>query len=165
VETYLQKRDALLRYFTARLGSPAAAEDLVQDLYVKLSTLEPDATVQNSVAFLYRMGSNLMLDRLRQQHRSTVRDSDWRQANASFVDDEAVADESAADDAFAARQRLAQMLAALEELPDHTREAFRLHKLEGLNQADTAAALGVSRSSIEKYISAALKHLVARIGR
>jgi RNA polymerase sigma-70 factor (ECF subfamily) len=121
--------------------------------------------VQNNAAFLYRMGSNLMLDRLRQQHRAAARDGDWRQVEASFIDGEAVADERPADEALAGRQRLALMLAALEELPPAVRQAFRLHKLEGLSQADTAAALGVSRSSIEKYISAALKHLVARLGR
>jgi RNA polymerase sigma-70 factor (ECF subfamily) len=136
----------------------------VQDLYVKLAALEPDAPVQNNAAFLYRMGSNLMLDRLRQQQRSTLRDSEWRDANATFVDDEAVTDERPADEVLASRQRLARMLAAVEELPDHTRRAFRLHKLDGLSQAEVAEALGVSRSSVEKYISAALRHLLLRIG-
>ena len=137
----------------------------MQDIYIKLTGLELDAPVQNNAAFLYRMGSNLMLDRLRQQQRATVRDGDWRQINASFVEDEAVNDEQPADEALAARQRLVLLLAAVEELPTHTRQAFRLHKLEGLSQAETAAALGVSRSSVEKYISAALKHLLSRVGR
>ncbi|HTK35275.1 MAG TPA: sigma-70 family RNA polymerase sigma factor [Caulobacteraceae bacterium] len=155
----------MLRYFTARLGSSMAAEDLVQDIYLKLASLELEAPVQNNAAFLYRMGSNLMLDRLRQQHRSAARDGDWRQINASFVEDEEVAEDRPADEALAARQRLVLLLQAIEELPAATRQAFRLHKLEGLSQAQTAEALGVSRSSVEKYISAALKHLLSRVGR
>ena len=147
------------------MGSEAAAQDLVQDIYLKLVGLQLDEPVQNNTAFLYRMGANLMLDRLRQQQRATARDSDWREVNASFVDQEAVADERAPDEALAARQRLTLILAALEELPQTTRQAFRLHKLEGLSQAQTAEALGVSRSSVEKYISAALRHLVSRVGR
>ncbi len=142
-----------------------AAEDLVQDIYLKLVGLELDTPVQNNAAFLYRMGSNLMLDRLRQQYRAAARDGDWRQINASFVEDEAVTDERAADEALAARQRLVLLLAAIEELPTQTRQAFRLHKLEGLSQSETAEALGVSRSSVEKYISAALRHLLAKMGR
>ena len=142
-----------------------AAEDLVQDIYIKLVGLELEAPVQNNAAFLYRMGANLMLDRLRQQHRAAARDGDWRQINASFVQDEAVTDERPVDEALAARQRLVLLLDAIEELPAQTRQAFRLHKLEGLSQAETAEALGVSRSSIEKYISAALRHLLARVGR
>ena len=76
-----------------------AAEDLVQDIYIKLVGLELEAPVQNNAAFLDRMGSNLMLDRLRQQHRAAARDGDWRQINASFVQDEAVTDERPVDDA------------------------------------------------------------------
>jgi RNA polymerase sigma-70 factor (ECF subfamily) len=153
-----------LRYFTARLGSAAAAEDLVQDIFVKLSSLTPDVPVQNNAAFLYRLGSNLMLDRLRQQRRSAARDADWRETSTSSVDGQEVADEPAADEAVAARQRLALMLQAVEELPLQTRRAFRLHKLEGLSQAETAEVLGVSRSSVEKYIAAALRILMTRLG-
>jgi len=61
---------------------------------------------------------------------------------------------------MAARQRLAQLTARLTTLPTKTQEAFRLHKFEGLSHAETAARMGVSRSAVEKYISAALKHLL-----
>ena len=52
------------------------------------------------------------------------------------------------------------MLAALDELTPACRRAFRLHKLDGLSHAQTAAAMGVSKSTIEKHIGAALKHLL-----
>lgn len=105
-----------------------------------------------------------MLDRLRQQRRAAARDGDWREANTVSVAGEEVADEVPADEAVQARQRLGQMLAAIEALPPPQRQAFRMHKLEGRSQAETAAALGVSVSSVEKYIRAALKQLVERLG-
>ncbi len=163
VPVYLEKREALIRYFTARLGSLAAAEDLVQDIYVKLQLLKADAPVQNEAAFLYRLGSNLMLDKLRQQRRATVRDTDWRDINTTLVEGQEVAEAPTAEEAVAARQRLLQLLAAIEALPEQQRKAFRLHRLEGLSQAETAAALGVSVSSVEKYIRAALKQLTERL--
>ncbi len=55
-------------------------------------------------------------------------------------------------------------MAALDELPPQCRKAFRLHKLDGLSHAETAAAMGISRSAVEKHISAALKFLLARLG-
>ncbi len=164
VTTYLAKRDALVRFFTARLGSPTAAEDLVQDIYIKLCALDSSMEVQNETAFLYRLGSNLMLDRLRQQRRTAARDGHWRDINTTLVEGEEVADEPAADEALAGRQRLTLMIMSLDELPPQQRQAFRLHKLEGRSQAETAEALGCSVSSVEKYIRAALKHLVARLG-
>jgi RNA polymerase sigma-70 factor (ECF subfamily) len=42
--------------------------------------------------------------------------------------------------------------------------AFRLHKLEGLSQAETARAMGISVSAVEKHLSAALKSLTRTLG-
>ena len=164
VAIYIEKREALVRHFTACLGSEAAAEDVVQDIYLKLCALEPDALVQNDVAFLYRLGSNVMLDRLRSQRRAAARDGAWRSDRGMLFQGQEIVDEPPADQALAERQRFALMLAALEELPAAQRQAFRLHKLDGLNQVDTAKAMGVSLSSVEKYLRAALNHLIARLG-
>jgi RNA polymerase sigma-70 factor (ECF subfamily) len=49
----------------------------------------------------------------------------------------------------------------LERLPDRVRAAFVLHRFEELSYAEIARRLGVSVSSIEKYISQALKELTA----
>ena len=163
IPIYLEKREALVRFFTARLGSAAAAEDLVQDIYLKLCGLELDGPVQNEAGFLYRLGSNLMLDKLRQQRRSASRDGHWRELNPAVRQGQEVADEPGADEVVTGRHRLQLMLAALEALPSAQRQAFRLHKLEGKSQAETAAALGCSVSSVEKYIRAAMKQLIERL--
>jgi len=168
---YLERREDLKRYFALRLGSPAAADDLVQDIYFKVAGFEAGGAaaaggeVVNPAAFLYRLGTNLMLDRLKQQRRTQSRDRGWTEARSISLGGEAVADAPPADEALASRQRLERMLAALEELTPACRRAFRLHKLEGLSHAETAAAMGVSKSTIEKHISAALKHLLKRLDR
>ncbi len=72
------------------------------------------------------------------------------------------ADEPAADDVVMARERLRLVIEAVRELPAQVQEAFRLHKLEGLSHAETAAAMGVSRSSVEKYLMTCLKRILAR---
>jgi RNA polymerase sigma-70 factor (ECF subfamily) len=40
-----------------------------------------------------------------------------------------------------------------------------LHKLNGLTHAETAAAMNISRSSVEKHIMASLKAILAKVGR
>lgn len=160
---YLAKRDELKRYFTVRMRSAEAAEDLVQDMYLKVASAPAD-DIGNAAAFLYRLGSNLMLDRLKSQRRSLARDTGWRAVTVSTLGGQDMAEEPAADEATAARQRLALIIDALNSLPPATRRAFRLHKLEGLSHAQTAEAMGLSRSSIEKHVSAALKHLVRTLG-
>lgn len=163
VAVYLEKRADLRRFFTARLGSLEAAEDLVQEIYLKLAAGEVEADIQNPSAYLYRLGSNLMFDRIKQQRRSIARDDGWRSATRNVVGGVDVAAEAPADEAVASRERLRLLIAALQEVaPDH-RRAFQLHKFDGLAQAEVAEVMGVSRSSIEKWISSVLKHLHARL--
>lgn len=163
IEAYLDRRADLVRFFTLRLRSDAAAEDLVQEIYVRLARVDEHAPIENAAAYLYRLGNNLMLEQIRGRRRATARDTAWSDSQTMTLGPEQVADEAAADDALAARQRLAAVVRAVGELPPRTQEVFRLHKLEGLSHAETAARLGVSRSSVEKHMIAVLKHLASRL--
>lgn len=162
---YFDRRDDLKRFFLARTGSPTDAEDLLQELYLKVAAVHGRDEVRLPAAYLYRLASNLMLDRLRQQRRSVARDSEYRAATNVTVGAEDVADQPGADDAIAGRQRLARIVAALADLPARTQQVFRLHKFDGLSHAETAGKLGISRSAVEKHVSAALSYLLARIDR
>jgi RNA polymerase sigma-70 factor (ECF subfamily) len=159
---YLRKRAELVRFFTRRIGSAAAAEDLVQEIYLKIQGMADPAELRSPEAYLYRLGSNLLLDRRKQERRQAARESGWVRATIG-EGPEPVAEEPPADEAVAARQRLAVIVAALEDLPPQTARAFRLHKFEGLSHAEVAARLGVSKSAVEKYMIAALRHLTTRL--
>ena len=161
---YLIKRPNLVRFFAARLQSLAAAEDLAQDLYLKVVAVDPSTPVENPMALLYRMGSNLMLDRLRGERRTAARDDAWYRHRRVDIDGEDVVDEPEPEAAIAARQRLAKLGDAAEALPPQMGRAFRLHKFEGLSQAETARAMGISVSAVEKQLSAALKALTRAMG-
>lgn len=163
IRLYLERRTDLVRFFTMRLRSVAAAEDLVQDIYVRLSGLEQPAEIQNPMAYLYRLGSNLMLDRLRGERRMAHRDGAWLDSQTTRVGTEEISSEPSAETAVAARQRLALLTAAISELNPQTQRIFRMHKFEGLTHPEVAAALGISRSAVEKHMMAALKHLLARL--
>ena len=162
LRAYFEKRANLVRFLTARTGSHASAEDLLQDLYVKLAT-QHELDAQNPTALLYRMATNLMLDRARGERRGALRDTAWRAANTVRIGDEDIAQEPSAEEAAASRQRLRQLVAAVDELPPQMGRAFRLHKLEGLSHAQTAQAMGVSVKAVEKHISAAIKTLTRKL--
>lgn len=164
LEAYLERRPDLLRYFTLRLRSAQAAEDLVQDMYLRLEQ-GVHGEVSNPAAYLYRLGSNLMLDRLKQARRAQLRDARWQETQADQVAGEEVAGEPAADQAAAARLHLERLIAALNDLTPACRRVFRMHKLDGLSHGEVAEALGISRSAVEKHVSSALKHLSATVGR
>ena len=130
LKVYFERRSQLLRFFAARTGSPAEAEDLLQDLYLKVAAAEAEA--DNKSAFLFRLAANLMLDRARQVRRSAARDTAWRGASVETSAGQDVADAPSAEQALAARERLARLTERLTDLPAKTQQAFRLHKFEGL---------------------------------
>lgn len=165
IAVYLERRASVVRFLAARAGSAAAAEDLAQELYVKLAGRDRSVEAENPVALLYRIATNLMLDRARGEQRSAQRDAAWRRDTATSLGGEEVADEPPADEALASRERLRLLVDAVADLPPQMQRAFRLHKLEGLSHAQTAHAMGISVKSVEKHVSAALKALTARLGR
>jgi RNA polymerase sigma factor (sigma-70 family) len=163
LRAYLAARDDLVRFFSVRLRSREVAEDLVQEMYERVLRAPPDAPIGNPLAYLYRLGSNLMLDQARYDRRRMARETAWSALKGVRIGVEDVVDEPAADQVVAARQRLGRLLRLIDELPPQARRAFSLHKLEGRSHAETAVLMGVSRSAVEKHISAALKMLMARL--
>ena len=165
LHAYFERRANVVRFFAARTGSLAAAEDLAQDLYLKIAAREGEREVQSPAAMLYRMATNLLLDRARGERRSAARDAAWREVTGSAIGDQDLAQDPPADEAVASRQRLRQLVEAVTELPPQMQRAFRLHKLDGFSHAETARAMGVSVKAVEKHISGALKALTRRLAR
>jgi RNA polymerase sigma-70 factor (ECF subfamily) len=158
---YLATADDLKRFLTSRLRSAAAAEDLLQDLYVKVAAWPADAEVGNPSALLYRMASNLMLDQMRSERRTAARDAAWTDLNTSRVGGEPISEDVSGERIAQDRQRAAALARGIETLPPQTRLAFTLHKLKGLSHAEVAERLGISRKTVEKQVSAGLKRLTA----
>ena len=164
LEIYLERRANLVRFFAARTGSMVRAEDLAQELYLKLASRDlASVPVENPVALIYRVATNVMLDQARGDARSIAREAAWRRVTHVSIGGEDVALEPAADEAAASRQRLRQLVEALAELPPQMQRAFRIHKLEGRSHAETAQVMGLSVKSVEKHVSAALKALTQKL--
>jgi len=163
IRAFFEKRENLLLFLAARTRSMSTAEDLVQDLYVKIATLEPDTDVRAPTALLYRMASNLMIDHVRSHQRSSRRSAEWRLDTHASLGGEDIVGEPAADEVVIAKERVRLLAEAVAELPPQMGRAFRLHKLEGQSQAATAQAMGVSTKMIEQHIAAAIKRLAERL--
>ncbi|WP_292229775.1 RNA polymerase sigma factor [Brevundimonas sp.] len=166
VETYLLQRQAMTRFFQSRLGAEADVEDLVQELYLKVIALDAEqAQVQNPRAYLYRLASNLLIDRWRGWQRSRQRDTAWREAgHVEGITPEA--DGAPSPEAIVIdRDRLERIVRVVQKLPARTQNIFRLHKFDGVSHAEVAARLGISRSSVEKHMMDALRAITEKLER
>lgn len=163
LDALIEKRESLLLFLAARTRCMATAEDLIQDLYLKVAAIEAGSEVRAPVALLYRMAANLMIDHVRSSQRSSRRNGQWRMDTRTAVGGEDVVDDLPADEVVVAKERVRQLADAVAALPPKMGQAFRLHKLEGLSQAETARAMGVSVKMIEQHIQAAMANLSQRL--
>lgn len=161
---FLEKRENLLLFLAARVRSMATAEDLVQELYLKVAATQSGADVRAPMALLYRMATNLLVDHVRSTERGSRRNAQWRLETRATLGALDIVSEPAADEAMIAQERVRQLAVAVAALPPQMGRAFRLHKLEGLSQAQTAVAMGVSQKMIEQHVAAAIRRLAERLG-
>jgi len=163
VRAFMERRDDLLLFLAARTRSLAAAEDLIQDLYLKVAAMEPEAEVRAPAALLYRMAANLLVDQARGLERASRRNARWRLETRAIQGGEDVVDEPPADEAVIGKERIRLLARAVAELPPQMGRAFRMHKLQGMSQAQTAQAMGVSVKMVEQHIAGAIRRLAERL--
>ncbi|MGA0605996.1 RNA polymerase sigma factor [Phenylobacterium sp. VNQ135] len=163
VRAFFERRENLILFLAARTRDMATAEDLVQDLYLKIAGLDPQAEVRAPEALLYRMAANLMVDHVRSAQRSSRRSAEWRMDTRSVMGGQDVAQDAPADEVVIGKERVRQLAEAVAALPPQMGRAFRLHKLDGMSQAQTAQAMGVSVKMVEAHVAAAIKHLAQRL--
>lgn len=156
---YQQYRAELLRFLTARTGQAAEAEDVMQEMWLRLQG-GASGPVAHPRAYLYRMGQNLVLDRRREAERRERRDKLWVEmaAGAEATGDMADARPDALE-AMLEREEAAQLASAIANLPEGAGRAFRLHKIDGLSHGEVASRMGISRSGVEKHMAVAMKYL------
>ncbi|MDX3900429.1 MAG: sigma-70 family RNA polymerase sigma factor [Sphingobium sp.] len=154
---FMENRAALLRFLRAR-GAGEYAEDLLQDLWMKLEAREPE-DVADPLPYLYRMANNLMLDRYRSASRREKREQDWAGGGVGVMSE--VADDVPVDERMIAAQRLGQAEAVLRELGPRVELVFRRFRLEGVGQRLIAEELGVSLTTVEKDLQKAYRAMLA----
>jgi len=147
----------LLNYFARRMRGRDGAADLVHEAYARVLALQQAGQlVRQPRALLYRTARNLLID---QGRRQAVRAAPPGMEDVPLPD---LADLPAPatcepEAAAASAQGVEALLAAIEALPPRCREAFVLHKFEGLPHAEVAARMGISRKMVEQHIQRAMQ--------
>ena len=148
------QRSALVRFLSRKLGSVDDAHEIAQDAFMRLHRLEHADDLDNARAYLFQVASNMATDQLRRRklHARYLADE-----GARLQDETEHQDPGTPEDLVAARQQLGLVYRAIESLPLRCRQALMLHRVRGLSYAEIAREMGVSVSSVEKYILEALK--------
>ena len=136
---------------------PARAEELAQDVFVRVYTTKRYEPQTKFSTWLYRVATNICLNELRRpEHRQTVSSID-----AEADDRPAELPSPTADpEATAHGQQLAARLSrAMEKLPPKQRAAFLMARQDQMSHEEIAAALETSVSAVKSLIHRALEAL------
>lgn len=147
----------LLSFLTAKLGCRRQAEDVAQDTYVRLLSVQNPRAIEQPRAFLYKTALNLTVDLFRRRQVRTEWASSMEEAEGI------VSGVPGPDTVLDAKQRVDILQRAIAELPTKCRRVFLLHKFMEVPHAEIAARLGISKNMVEKHVIHAMAHCRRRL--
>ncbi|MCI0400280.1 MAG: RNA polymerase sigma factor SigZ [Gammaproteobacteria bacterium] len=146
--TWQAHRDALYRFVLQRVRDEAAAEDIVQEVFVKAYTRQGTLKEPSKLRpWLYQITRNAIIDYYRLQKPSEA------------VPDELIHEERTEEDGSAQWELARCLVPLLDELPEPYRQALRLTEFEGATQSEAASRLGLSLSGAKSRVQRGRKML------
>jgi len=133
-EVLLAYREELEAYAAGILRDEALAQDLLQDVWFRVAGLDWE-TVQSPRSFLFRTVRNAAIDR----RRALLREGPVAEVSPDLPSALPSPERQLSD-----KQALSHVLKALHKLPERTRQAVLLHRVEGLKLREIADRLEVS---------------------
>ncbi|PXA91803.1 hypothetical protein DMC25_05620 [Caulobacter sp. D4A] len=151
-------RGPLAAYFRRRVRNPVEIEDLVQEVFLRLTVRGTPSNTDHASAYIFQIAASVLADRYR---RRAVRHADGHVVLDPSLRDEHDFDP---DRIYAGKQALNAAAAALMTMPERTRTIFLLRRIDGLRHQAIATRLGLSISTVEKHMVRAIEHLMAHAG-
>lgn len=135
----------LFRFLSRKLRDTHLAEELTQETFSR--ALASPEKVSSHRGLLYHIARNLLVDRYRQRHHH---------AQEMAADELLAPGHEQPDSLIEKQQYIDRLVATIEQLPPRCREAFILHRIDGLSQSEVASRMGISTNMVEKHIIRAM---------
>ncbi|HEY6816619.1 MAG TPA: RNA polymerase sigma factor [Croceibacterium sp.] len=159
---FLAHRDRLLRFLAAR-GAGDAAEDLLQELWLKIAAGRT-GPVASPLSYLFRAADTLMIDRYRSARQAERREHAWSEVRDGAI--AGVSDAPSVERHLIGREHARLVAETLAGLGERPAAVFRRHRIDQVPQRRVAEEFGVSLSTVESDLRrayAALAVLKERI--
>lgn len=152
-----QFRPVLLQYFQRRVKNRTEAEDLAQEVFLRLLKRGDISKLKDTRGYLFETAASVLTDRARKRRSHHSDDHEvfdpTLHGNEDFPSDHVLIEQEV----------LTRATRALLELPERARTIFVLRRLEGLRYQDIAQRLGLSLSLVEKQMARAVAYLAQRM--
>lgn len=140
----------LCNFASKIVADDVAAEEIVQDFFVKFWERKADLSIDSSLKnYLFRSVKNLCLNHIKhnnvrlQYAQQVIAESESSNFNHNYIEVNLAAD----------------IAKSIEEMPEKRREIFRMSREEGLKYREIAQKLNISIKTVETQMSLAIKSL------
>ena len=148
-------KNRLFRFALRMVGQSAEAEDVVQEVFIKLwNNRQHMDAVTNIEAWCITATRNLSIDKLRSKHHRLQP----MKAGFDLLDHSATPYE-----ATAGQDVFEQVRHLMDQLPDKQRDIMQLRDIEGLSYQEIAGALGLPLDQVKVYLFRARKAVRERL--
>jgi RNA polymerase sigma-70 factor (ECF subfamily) len=155
----------LKSFFLRRIKDRSQAEDLTQEVLLRVIRASERDLIENAESYVFKAAANLLNDHRRRVLRNpTLSSLPIEDALADEFHSQLVEDRSP-ERVLLGEVTLAEVVRALEELGELTRNIFVLFRLENMKQKEIAALYGIGQSTVEKHVMKAMLFLATRCGR
>ena len=151
-------RPALMSFFLRRIRNPAEAEDLTQEVLMRVAERGAAIDASRPDAYVFQIAANLLRDQGRRQKVRAAYQNGLGMSEATRVE------ERDPDRVLQAKQSLTTVLDALRQMPERTRTIFILFRLENMKQREIADMLGISIRTVEQHVVRASVRLREQLG-
>lgn len=163
-ELYSKYHRQLYAYLVAMLRSPHAAEDVTQDIFVKLHSQIGSYRFQSPFHhWLFRLARNQAIDHLRREKVRFTSSLDAEPVEGTPLRERVASKGENAADAVVNSERAAQVRAAVAELPPGFKEVVVLREWEDLPYEEIAERLGLSVGTVKSRLFRARSQLEKRL--
>ncbi len=155
---YERHKGGVFRYLLAKCQQQAIAEELFQDVWMKLIAARDRYEVRAKfTTYLYQLAHNHFID----YYRRTRTDVFLQKDQDEDVEQMASNDQKQPDDQLEMQQQIEMLSKLVDDLPDEQREAFMLREEAGLTVAEIAEVTGVNAEAAKSRLRYAVKKLRA----
>lgn len=145
---YISHRDELQAYVSSRLGNNCEAEDIVQDVFLRLLTSDKLISEVTLPALVYTVARHLIADYFRR--RTTFEQYEHYLKGVC-------SEEISMESVFSAQEIMERMERGLARMPENCREVYRLHIYGGMKVSEISYRLGEGYKSVEHRLGTARK--------
>jgi RNA polymerase sigma-70 factor (ECF subfamily) len=156
--TVRRYHDSLINFLRQRLRTPEDANDVAQEAYIRMMQYQNSTAIRSPSSMLFRIAINVANDLGRSEQVRRVSD------RCSLEAFELVSNTPSPEREISAKQELALLRTAIEDLPPKCRQAFLLSRAHGMTYPEIAAHCGISVKMVEKHISRALAVCMQKVG-